>query len=399
MNGEKEKATIRQLLAANCLDSAEKLCTLFISSCGKHPATSSGNNAVENQAAVKNLIESLELMGDTLFRKSHFKRALAYYKQSAQQRKLSYMTQQKSRHLTATASFENESDSQLCYKECLCHLELNDSMVAMRALEQIPHRLRDVGINMMLGKLYKQSSHTPHHKRQAIACYSKVVEQMPSAIEAFESLVSLGMETPDLLALIDTACRERPETSSHNNGWLHALVTSLIHKRNHEHDKCDVQLTKLLTLYPKNVYVLTALGCNAVSAEKFDDASVYFKQVRTIDANAIDHMDQYGLLLLRAGEDGELSKVANEVLSVSCDRPEGWMLLSMFCDLKGEIEKALQFADKAIAIDGKYPPAYRLKGQLLLAHGHPEQAVVVYSQANQVCSYNHLLSIWEHLSY
>ena len=381
MNGEKEKATIRQLLAANCFDSAEKLCTIFISSCGKHPG-SSGNSALENQAAVKNLIESLELMGDILFRKSQFKRALAYYKQSSQQKKLSYMTQQKSRRLPVTAGVENESDSQLCYKECLCHLELNDSMVAMRALELIPPRLRDVSINMMLGKLYKQSS----QKRQAIACYAKVVEQMPSAIEAFESLVSLGMETPDLLALIDTACRERPDTSSHSDGWLHPLVTSLIHQRNHEHDKCDTQLTKLLALYPKNVYLLTALGCNAVSAEKFDDASLYFKQVRGIDGNAIDHMDQYGLLLMRACDDGELNKLANEVLSVSCDRPEGWMLLSMFCDLKGEIEKALQFADKAIVIDGKYTPAYRLKGQLLLAHGHPEQAVVSYSQANHVCS-------------
>jgi hypothetical protein len=39
---------------------------------------------------------------------------------------------------------------------------------------------------------------------------------------------------------------------------------------------------------------------------------------------------------------------------------------------------------QAIAQDSRYAPGFRLKGQFLLANGHPEQAVIAFFQANSL---------------
>ena len=119
---------------------------------------------------------------------------------------------------------------------------------------------------------------------------------------------------------------------------------SLVQKRNHEHDKCEAQLDKLLAVYPRNAYLLTMQGCNAAGADKYDDATAFFRQARTADGLTVDHMDVYGLLLARAGDDSELGRVANDVLGGACDRPEGWMLLSMYCNVKVWVTRGVSHA-------------------------------------------------------
>jgi len=145
--------SIRQLLASKCVDSAEKLCGLHLAACARPPG--GGGAGGPTAAAVKAYMEALELMGDILREKAQYKRALAYYRQAGQQKRMAASAQAHKggrRSLTGD-SFDTMADSHLCYKECLCHLELGDPMTALRALDMIPQRLRDVGINILLGKV------------------------------------------------------------------------------------------------------------------------------------------------------------------------------------------------------------------------------------------------------
>ena len=48
----------------------------------------------------------------------------------------------------------------------------------------------------------------------------------------------------------------------------------------------------------------------------------------------------------------------------------------------GEREKALSFVEKAIALDSRCVLAFLLRGELLLAAGKADQAIVAYFQAN-----------------
>jgi len=73
-------------------------------------------------------------------------------------------------------------------------------------------------------QLHKHNNQRP----RAIACYSQAVSQMPCAVEALEALVALGMDTAEIFALVDGACRDRPDAAMYADGWVHALVTRYV---------------------------------------------------------------------------------------------------------------------------------------------------------------------------
>lgn len=327
-NFDKTTEQISRLLSANCLDSAEVLCTLYLSALNK----------VEARSSVKLCPSVLELLGDVIFRKNEFRRALAYYRQSSQQRKIGDGIKDRSR----SNCIENAADGQLRYKECLCHIELKDHTLAIRELESIPPNLRDLKINICMGRLYKSAN----LKRHAVLCFTMALREAPSAVEALEALVSLGIESLELLTILDESCQNIAEAALYADGWLITLAASLIHKRSCDHEKCDAKLQGLLTSYPKNLYILGHLGMNAMNAEKPEQAIGYFKQIRRIDSHFIDFLDQYGLLLSRTSDETELNKLAHEVLALSGDRPIGWLLVALYCELKRDTEKAIQFVDK-----------------------------------------------------
>ena len=328
---------ISLLLQTECFDSAEVLCSMYLS-------TLSTSKSVQSKSSLL-YPEALELYGDIIFKKSQPRRALFYYKQALQQRQYIAAFGRKSQSLQVV-TIETPADCQLLSKQCLCHLELKDNQSAMKDLEVIPPNLRDVKVNLTLGMLYKGSN----LNKQAIASYVKVVESMPMCLEAIEALVLLGMETNDLLSLLDRVLRDRPEAIICEDGWLHSLATSLVMKRNHDFKKCEIQLSRLLVTYPKCLYFLTIVGTVTMNREQSTTAIAYFKQIRRCDSLFVDGMDQFGLLLARNGNETELSSLTQDILNISSDRPEGWLLLASFSEMKGELEKSIQFVDKVTAV-------------------------------------------------
>ena len=325
---DKIESQVSRLLSAACYDSAETICSLYLSSLSR---AESKNSAKFHHAA-------LELLGDIIFQKGEYKRALSYYKQSSIQKKLAVGSGNRSR----SNSIDSTVDGQLRYKQCLCHIELKDTTTAIREFEAIPTQWRDFKINMCMGKLYKSTN----LKRHAVSCFTLAVSEMPSAIEAIEALVLLGIESEELISLLDKACKQNAESSVYSDGWIQSLGASLIQKRNYDHDNCDIKLQNLLFTFPKNSYILTLIAKNAMNAEKFEVALGYFKQVRKIDPLAIDFMDQYGLLLVQLSDETELNKLAHELLGISNEKAVGWLLVAMYCDFKRDSEKAMYFVEK-----------------------------------------------------
>jgi tetratricopeptide (TPR) repeat protein len=199
-------------------------------------------------------------------------------------------------------------------------------------------------INVLLGKLYKGSG----VKRHAITSYSAILSANPSNIEAIEALVQLGLDAGEINRLIDESCRSLPDevSSIYSDGWLHSVVAGLVNKRNCDVDKCQANFLKLLHQFPRNCYILSQLARATFASERFDDSLKYFRQLRKVDPNQIDYLDQYGYLLLKARDESELNRLAHEVLAISGDRPEGWLIVAMYCELKGEVEKSMQFIDR-----------------------------------------------------
>jgi tetratricopeptide (TPR) repeat protein len=75
-------------------------------------------------------------------------------------------------------------------------------------------------------------------------------------------------------------------------------------------------------------------------------------------------MDQYASLLCAQGKLTEASKLADELIRICETRPEGWAAMSRFCEVKGEFDRAIICADKAIGLNKRHAQAYHVKGYM-----------------------------------
>lgn len=366
---------IKLLRSNGMLSSAEILCSMYISA----SASSVGGEATTAVA--------MELFADILVDKNELKRALSFYRQALQQYKLSFTAakQQKQTQSLGSNFIETAEEAQVRYKEVLCLLKIGgpDASKALPELEAIPSKLRDCKIHMTLGRLYRSAN----RKRDAINSFKEVLATTPLCIEALEALVSLGVDSSDLLSLTDDSLRGKPAESLVDDGWMHGLITGLVQYRNCDYDKAETSLKRLQQQFPRNIYLMGNMARCHNANSRTEEALVMYRQMRRFDSNIISYMDEYAHTLLNSnifGAANELSRLAHDVLSVSPPPGNaiGWLIVAMCCEANGDSEKALSYIEKAINIDSKFPAAHRLKGQLLLLHGRPELAVNAFFTAS-----------------
>ena len=84
------------------------------------------------------------------------------------------------------------------------------------------------------------------------------------------------------------------------------------------------------------------------------------------------------------GIEDELAQLAADLLDIDDERAEPWVCLALLNLANEEHEKALAYADKAIAIDQQHQYAHWLRGSILLSSRQPENAVVSFFRANDL---------------
>jgi tetratricopeptide (TPR) repeat protein len=324
---------VSKLVELELNDSAEVLCSLFVSHLG---------NTLENKQNVAERVsqvyaEVYELMGDAFYLKKEIKRALFYF-QSASQRKRS---QQGMKYRTQNPVLTVD-DARLRYKECKCTVALKDYLSALKELEGVPAKFRDVKTNVLLGNLYKITN----RRKSAIAAYKEALALAPTAIEIIEKLVCLGVDAAEIMTTLDDGFRYKEAAELVADGWLHTLVAGLVNQYKFDNAKSSACFQKLNGIYPKNVYLLSHLASVTFAAEQVDTACTLFRQVRKVDPYVIKDMECFGQALHAKEDSGELSRLADEVLEVAPQRGIGWVLAAMFCSAKGEAESAVEFIDK-----------------------------------------------------
>eukprot|EP01041_Mallomonas_annulata_P006220 gene6220-12601_t len=358
------KVQIQTLLDKGLFDSAEILSGLLISAISSSTSTDCS--------------EAFELFADALYAKQEFKRALDYYLLAFQNRKSNTNL---SRARVNRQTIESEIDAYLKLKECQCRIQLKDSSIALRELETIPQKYRDVRIHCTLGKLYKSNN----LRRHAITSYKDALQQMPTAMEVIEALISLGVDSKEILALIDDICEKNPLYNTlFAGGWLTNIINALSSRNRVEFRESEAAFKITLQDFPKNIYLLNYFGKIAIESEYFDDAQQIFRQIKTLDDKNICGMDLYGQVLHYKEDSLALNRLASDLLNIDNKRPQGWIVAAMYSELKNDNEKSLVFIDKAIQLDPRHALSYRLKGQLLLERQRPEQAIISLFQATSI---------------
>ena len=362
---QKNVEVVREMLRSELYDSVELLCGLQLS-------------ALKEEDGLYH--EYSELLADALFGKTHIRRSLTYYRKAlaCYSTSLGQVRNKDQQQPWKGQTVNDSKEVSLIVKICKCHLELNDASAAVKEMETIPTKLRTIDINMLLGKLYRAAN----LKRMAITAYKAVLCLQPYAIEAIQWLLSLGADAAEIEAIVAGAGPSDATGVVH--AWLKQLMTALICIKNCDHTQFMVQYAVLSERFPQNAWLKAKLAGSLLQADCAEEAMQVYRQIRIADPSFTEGMELFGLALYDSGHARELNVLANELLALDPQRPCGWLSAALYCQLKGESEKAKTLADKAIDLD-PLPSCFNIKGRILLAEGQSNDlAVIAFFQANSL---------------
>ena len=95
-------------------------------------------------------------------------------------------------------------------------------------------------------------------------------------------------------------------------------------------------------------------------------------------------MDYFAVLLRHKGTSGSLNSLAHRLMMIDQRRPEPWIAVSLYSDMRGDREKALSLVDQALQSNPNHVLGYHIKGTLLLSMGRADHAMQAFMHANQL---------------
>ena len=86
------------------------------------------------------------------------------------------------------------------------------------------------------------------------------------------------------------------------------------------------------------------------------------------------------------GASGELRELVSEALEAAPERPEPWGAAATYWAARGQVSRALGYADKALRLDDRRVAAHVARGHLCLRLRRPDDAVGSFRRAVALCS-------------
>ncbi|XP_034685452.1 anaphase-promoting complex subunit 7 [Vitis riparia] len=371
---------VTTLMEHGLYTSAQMLGCFLVSSSAVNPETSPHIKA-----------ESLVLLGDALFREREHRRAIHTYKQALQHYKIIPRQNSTTRISLSTSNRSSSPNSfnisainenEVKFKIASCHCAINENVAALAEMEGIPSKARNLQMNLLMGKLHRNS----RQNRAAIACYKECLRHCPYVIEAIIALAELGVSAKDILSLFpQTPNRSGRPPFDHfdSSRWLQRYVEAQCCIASNDYKGGLELFTELLQRFPNNIHILLEIAKVEAIIGKNDEAIMNFEKARSIDPHIITYMDEYAMLLMIKSDHLKLNKLVHDLLSIDPTRPEVFVALSVVWERKEE-RGALSYAEKSIRIDERHIPGYIMKGNLYLSMNRPDAAVVAFRGAQEL---------------
>jgi len=360
MNVDALKKRCQSLIELGLYDSVEAHCSLAI--CSKLPPNT-------DAIAIYNILT------ESFFLQHDYRKCISSLNSAFQH--LGYSSAASSR-----INIDTDFLAALKVREAKCHFHLREYNLALKSLETVPAQLRSLDTQMTLVKCYKANG----LRRQAATVQLELLKQLPFALEIVEDLISLNVSSDEVAAAVDGA---RSQASPIEAALLKAVANMLMVKHQLRYDECRRLFDKLLAQHPRCPFLLRhAAECYALSGGHSDEALAAYQQLRLVDRLSTRNMDLCGYLLLDAGAEVDLNRLASDVMqaldcgAADATRAEGWLLLAMLSAMRGEHDRTLRFVEKAVAADPRHWLTYLFKGRYYHSQGQHEAAVVSLMQSN-----------------
>ena len=322
-------------------------------------------------------------------------------------------------------------ESSAKFKMGKCFAALGEWRFALAELETIPARARTLRVTLALAEAYKRTG----YDRASVACYKECLRINPFAMEAAEALADAGAapaEPPEKTAENgDGECAEIAFASdAFASDALRRLTRGRVALASGDAATAASVYAALADAFPGDARVELARARAAAAAGDADAAADAFRRRRACDPRAAEGADEFAELLLRRadeGEDeggdlrdayfrdassahdaddehglggygvlsasyglggaasrgasGELRALVSEALESAPARPEPWGAAATYWAARGQVARALGYADKALRLDDRRARAHVARGHLCLRLRRPEDAVGSFRRA------------------
>ncbi|KAI9347619.1 hypothetical protein BDR26DRAFT_854404, partial [Obelidium mucronatum] len=95
-------------------------------------------------------------------------------------------------------------------------------------------------------------------------------------------------------------------------------------------------------------------------------------------------MDQFARILQTQGTHIQLNRLATDLMALSEDRPEPWIVMARYCETKGDMDRAMHLVEKSLLLGSNHAEGHLLKGSLLLGQSKPQEAITSFRTAHQL---------------
>uniref|UniRef100_A0A0D3BQP3 Uncharacterized protein n=1 Tax=Brassica oleracea var. oleracea TaxID=109376 RepID=A0A0D3BQP3_BRAOL len=374
------KDQIATLMEHGLYDSAEMLGCFLVSS-----------STVSAEASPHLKAETLILLGDALFHRREYRRAIHTYKQAlhhcARVPKQSSGISRSSLSLSTRSSVNASSvssinENEVRFKIASSHFALSETKAAIAEMESV--KTRSLEMNVLMAKLHRNSG----YNRGAIAFYKECLRQCPYVLEAIIGLAELGATAKDIISAFTQTSSRSTKVSLDQidpTRWLQRYVEAQCCVASHAYKGALELFAELLQRFPNNVHLLTETAKVEAIIGKNDEAIMRFEKVRSIDPYTLTCMDEYAMLLQMKCDYSRLNKLVHDLLSIDHTRAEVFVALSVLWERK-DPRTALSYAEKSIRVDERHIPGYIVKGNFLLLAKRPEAAAIAFRAAQNLRS-------------
>lgn len=206
--------------------------------------------------------------------------------------------------------------------------------------------------------------------------YREALVEQPFAVEIYQSLITLGASADELL-------QQHGERLNKLAPWIVTYLTTQRDIQRLEYKAALAALGRLEERFKGSLVLLLAMAHCHFKQVNMKEAYHLYKRVHAANKYILDSMDQFAAIIKFNGHMAEMNTLADELFSVSQDRTESWMVMSRYCEMKGDVDRALSLADKATKLGPSSINAYLLKGGLLMS-SKPTEALYLFQQAYQL---------------
>ncbi|EKX43773.1 hypothetical protein GUITHDRAFT_110228 [Guillardia theta CCMP2712] len=249
-----------------------------------------------------------------------------------------------------------------------CYGKGDQQRKQLATLLSIPEELRTVRVHVEIAKL----QHRAGAADKALSALKSALDDAPLAIEMIEELVWAGQSEEEIMSHFRCMVEK---------GWLLDFIRARVQHAMYDYKGALHSYKQVAEAFPENLEVMSGMATCQLHTRDVVGATKAFERVHEKDRHYLDRMEEYGSALKATGSSAKLNIVGYELVNVSPQRPEGWIVCSMYMECQEEKELALEYAERAIQVAPRSSAALIQRGRIQLDAEKYDLALMSFREA------------------